>query len=415
MWSVTSLLWSSSIFARRATALVPGWSVRANAAVAILIACGCASKKPAPAPPQNYPQQPPPNYPQQPPQNYPPQYGAAPAQPAQGTFPAQQVPPVQHQLPQPQQSQPVAPGWTVPGTTSQLPSIPGIAQAVQFPDTNPQLLGALAQSVLAELIQALPAAAQGQVRSIPLLIDDRPGEVNAFAACDEAGQSAMAITVGLLKISATLSTAQAHDNRFGTRTVDAYIETLARQLRSGQAVPGAAPSLFPGLGDTVVQQQRLQLLEEQVAFILGHELGHHHLNHLPCTAAPDPSGVDRAGRVLSNAVPLFNQPNEVAADLAGVGNVLDAGRRRQQGGRSAWTEGGALLSMRFFSGLSQLSAGAVLTSFERSHPLPQLRTPILTHAASNWRRTGSVTGGLPFGGFGFNFQQQPGATVDNRP
>lgn len=403
MWLVISLSWSYSTFVKTVFRRTIKPRPTALFATALLVCVGCSEKKQTPSP--NYPQQ----HPAQP--NYPTQYGTAPTQAPPGTYPTGQGP-----VGQPQWAQPSAvPGAVGATATSPAPTFPGFGQLIPFADTNPQLLSALANSVLAELVQALPAASQSRVRGIPLLIDGKPGEVNAFAACDEAGQSAMAITVGLLKISAVLATAQAHDERFGTKTVDAYIGTLASQLRSGQPVPVAPASLFPGVADPVVQQRRQVLLEEQVAFILGHELGHHHLSHLPCTAAPDPSGVDRAGRVLSNAVPLFNQPNEVAADLAGVANVLDAGKLRQTRAMTAWTEAGALLSMRFFSGLNQMSAGAVLTSFERSHPLPQFRTPILTHAATNWRNTGSVTGGLPIGGFGAHFAQPGGAHVDTTP
>jgi hypothetical protein len=150
--------------------------------------------------------------------------------------------------------------------------------------------------------------------------------------------------------------------------------------------------LFPGGGDARVLARQHQVFDEQVAFVLGHELGHHHLGHLPCTAGSDPLGAGEAARILSSQVPLFNQPNEIAADLAGTYNLLDAGRARQARGLAGWNEGGGLLTMRFFAGLGQLSPADILTSFERSHPPPQLRTPIIQQAAGAWRSTG----GNPF-------------------
>src|SRR4029453_11284366 len=96
-----------------------------------------------------------------------------------------------------------------------------------------------------------------------------------------------------------------------------------------------------------VERQHI-LFEEELAFVLGHELAHHHLGHLPCTGKPGPLGSADLARVLSSQVPIFNQPNEAAADLAGTTNLLDAGSRRS-GAR--WNEEGALLTMRFFSGL----------------------------------------------------------------
>jgi Zn-dependent protease with chaperone function len=198
----------------------------------------------------------------------------------------------------------------------------------------------------------------------------------------------MAITDGLLLIEAGLAQAQAHDEIFGTRAVDSYIQHIAAGLRPGQPVPTPPPGLFPGAADPRVVARQHQVLEEQIAFVMGHELGHHHLGHLPCTASADPIGAGEAARVLSSAVPLFNQPNEITADLAGMYNVLDAGRLRAARGAANWSEAGGLLTMRFFAGLSQLSPADLITAFERSHPPPTLRTPIIQQAAGHWRATG---------------------------
>jgi hypothetical protein len=113
------------------------------------------------------------------------------------------------------------------------------------------------------------------------------------------------------------------------------------------------------------------------------------LGHLPCTAVT-PLSLAQLGAVLSDAVPAFNQPNEMAADMVGINNTLSAGARRTD---YRLTEGGALLTMQFFAGLDQLTPNDILFAFERSHPAPQLRTPIIQQTAATWRATGGV--GLP--------------------
>lgn len=310
--------------------------------------------------------------------------------------------------PTPQTAPPSYPSY--PGTPSHPPgSLPGQTGAPVAPTvpnaygTDPiaavqiAFLRQRAQHILQELTAALPPQYQQRVTNIPLLIDDTVGEVNAFAACSRTGQSAMAITDDMLRIAALLSQAHAHDEFFATQKVDEYIRLAAAQLRPEHPVPMPPSGFFPHGGDPRVVARQHQLFEEQVAFILGHELGHHYLNHLPCTAAPDPLGAGLAARVLADQVPLFNQPNEVAADLAGTHNLLNSGRQRATRGDYGWTEIGGLLSMRFFAGFSQLSPADLLLAFERSHPPPQLRTPIIQQAANTWRNTN----GAPFPVLGF--------------
>jgi hypothetical protein len=76
--------------------------------------------------------------------------------------------------------------------------------------------------------------------------------------------------------------------------------------------------------------------------------------------------------------------------MAGVNNVLTTGANRQ-GYR--YTEGGALLTMQFFSGVDQFSPLDILFGFERSHPPPALRSPVIQQTAATWRSTGGK--GLP--------------------
>ncbi len=230
------------------------------------------------------------------------------------------------------------------------------------------------------------------------MVDDTVGEVNAFAACVK-GRALMAITDGLLEIEAHLAQTQATDEVFGTAKTDEYIQLLARHQRPNSPVVRPAPGFFRA--DQHVDSRKVarqhQIFDEQVAFVLGHELAHHYLGHLPCTAPATAGPVDPAelGRALSNALPLFNQTNEIGADVGGTQNVLNAGARRS-GHR--WTEGGGLLTMRFFAGMDGSSPVDVLFSFERTHPPPAVRVPVIQQTANGWRLTGGMV--LPIPGFG---------------
>jgi hypothetical protein len=296
----------------------------------------------------------------------------------------QQVPPGQPQVGV-APNQPFPPGATAPTT-------PGVVAGDPITTRNLTFLRQRGQDILTELVGVLPAAKQQRVYGIPLVVDDSPGEVNAFAACSSSGKSAMAITDGLLLIGAGLAEAQAHDDTFGTRKVDEYIQFVATNMQPEQPIPTPPAGFFSASGDSRVVARQHQVFEELIAFVLGHELGHHHLGHLPCTAGADPVGAGDVARVLSSQVPLFNQTNEIASDLAGTNNVLDAGKNRAAQGFYGWTEAGGLLTMRFFAGFETFSPGDLITAFERSHPPPALRVPIIQQAANTWRSTG----GAPF-------------------
>lgn len=320
---------------------------------------------------------------EQPPVYYPPPpgagYGGQPAYaPAPGAYPPPA--PGAPAIPQP-----------VPGPQ---PTLPPVAQdPINLVDLN--FLRGRAQAVLVELVGNLPPAQQGRVRGIPLVVDSEVGEVNAYAACTQSGKTAMAISDGLLDVESHLAQARALDELFGSRKVDEYVRYLATNQRPKSPVVRPPPGMFDPAQSVDARKvaRQHQLLDEQIAFVLGHELAHHYLGHLPCTSTSVISAAE-VGRVLSDAVPLFNQPNELAADMAGVNNVLTTGSRRT-GYRL--TEGGALLTMQFFSGIDQLTPGSIIFGFERSHPPPALRTPIIQQTAAAWRATGGQ--GLPILGF----------------
>jgi hypothetical protein len=297
------------------------------------------------------------------------QAGGVPAGPAGATTPVPGAP----------ASTSLAPGSLPAGS----PNDPVIVHDIAF-------LRKRAETILGELVAVLPAQQQARVSGIPLVVDATPGEVNAFASCS-GSRSAMAITDGLLQIQSQLARFRAYDEVAGTNKVGEYIGVIARGARPKQPLPeppaGFADPRFDLDGRKIARQY--QVLDEQIAFVMGHELGHHYLGHLPCTAGGGLT-LSELGAVLSNAVPAFNQPNELAADMAGTNNMLTLGARRQD---YHLTEGGALLTMQFFAGLDQLTPGDILFGFERSHPPPQLRTPVVQQTAATWRATGGV--GLP--------------------
>jgi hypothetical protein len=249
-----------------------------------------------------------------------------------------------------------------------------------------------ANTILVELRASLPQAQAAAVASTPLIVDDTPGEVNAFAACTKQGP-VMAVSDGLLEISAQMARAKATDELFGTSKLGEYIKLVSRHQQAQQPIVRPAPGFFDPNQDADGRKVARQhdLFDEQVAFILGHELAHHYLHHTGCAGAK-PAFVTPAdiGRLLSNAVPVFNQPNELASDTHGVTNLLQAGKVRA-GHR--WNEEGAMMVLNFFISLMQMDpADRLLFAFQGSHPPPELRIPVVQQASNQWRTTGGAAG-----------------------
>lgn len=291
-------------------------------------------------------------------------------------------------------AQPGPPGALPPGATGPVATVaPTLTPVSPNDPVNTHELGFLrsrAQQVLNDLVAALPAPQQARVNGIPLVVDSTPGEVNAFASCS-GGSAAMAITDGLLQIQSQLARFRAYDELGGTNKVGEYIAVIARSAQPKKPLPEVPAGFVDARLDLDPRKvtRQYQVLDEELAFVMGHELGHHYLGHLPCTAV-SPLSLAQLGAVLADAVPAFNQPNEVAADMVGINNTLTMGSRRPT---YHLTEGGALLTMQFFAGIDQLSPSDILFGFERSHPPPQLRTPIIQQTAATWRATGGT--GLP--------------------
>ncbi len=308
--------------------------------------------------------------------------------PAPGAPPAPYQPGAPAPQPVPQPALPPSPAPAATPTAT-LPTFPVAFDPINSVDIN--FLRGRAVAVIGELVANLPAPQKARVQGIPLITDSTVGEVNAFATCTRDGKTAMAITDGLLDIQAHLAQARAIDEVFGSQKVDEYIRFIAQNQKPKSPIAQPPVGMFDPAktADARKVARQHDVLDEQIAFVLGHELAHHYLGHLPCTATGGLSAAE-VGRVLSDAIPALNQGNELQADSAGINNVLTTGAHRQG---YHFTEGGALLTMRFFAGMDQLSPIDILFGFERTHPPPQVRTPVIQQVAAWWRQTGGQ--GLP--------------------
>lgn len=242
-----------------------------------------------------------------------------------------------------------------------------------------------AQTVINQLVAALADGPRSRVNGIPLKVIEDPKEVNAFAGCQK-GVAYMGITAALLTIQSASSEAKAYDEVNGTRFYDEYIGAVANDVRAGRPVQGLATGKLPlpaAISPQKLARQR-NLLDQQLAFVLGHELAHHYAGHTGCAnGAGGNVSLEDIGRVLSNVVPVFNQPLEVEADVNGIRNTMDAGAR--QGG--IWTEEGAMLTLNFFNRLSEFGPEVLLLGFFQTHPAPVVRIPIVQNTANQWRQS----------------------------
>jgi Peptidase family M48 len=321
-----------------------------------------------------------------------PQGGYAPLPQPQGGY----VPPPQPQggyvpPPQPQggyvpppQPPPPQQGYAPPPPPPVVPVVSDPINTVDLP-----YLRAMAKAVLGELVAALPPQHQPKVQGVPFVVDaNNGGEINAYAGCDEKNLPFMAVTDGLLQMESYLAQLQATDEIYGTHKLDAYLKYFAQEQKPRQPVlvpPAGTIDPVQHVDPRKVARQH-QLLEEQLAFVLGHELGHHYLGHTGC--ANGQSG-DRGftlgdiARLGERVLQPFNQPNEVDADRVGVDDLLAAGARRQG---YHWTEQGAVLTLDFFAHLEQLTWMSLLSS----HPNPGARMPFIGIEVARFRSSGGA-------------------------
>ena len=242
-----------------------------------------------------------------------------------------------------------------------------------------------------------PTPTRAKVQGIPLQVIEDPKDVNAFAGCSNSGTAFMGITMPLVLILARTSEARAYDEIFGTAKYGELVTGFANEVRAQKTVTGPPAGFLPlpqALDPRKLARQKF-LFDEQVAFVLGHELAHHYRGHTGCANGTQGSGITAqdVGRLLSSTVPLFNQPNEIEADVQGTFNVLDTGARRPTG---RFTEEGANLVLDFFSRLESLGVEHIVLGFLMTHPPPQLRRPIVQNAAQQWRSNGGRAPAFPF-------------------
>ncbi|MFO0617786.1 MAG: M48 family metalloprotease [Polyangiaceae bacterium] len=242
--------------------------------------------------------------------------------------------------------------------------------------------------MLNELVTNLNPQQRAKVEGIPLVSDDEPGEVNAYAGCRQ-GAAFMATTDGLLEVVAYSARARATDEVFQTRKLDAYVSMVAQGAGNGP-LPRPQMGFFDPSQDVDGRKVLRQnvLFDAQLGFVLGHELGHHYLGHTGCAnGASTGITIGDIGRVISNKIPVMNQPNEATADQAGTYNLLAVGSHRPQG--QQFNEEGALLVLNFFLALHGAGGGnSILAVFESTHPHPSVRIPLVQNAANTWRQTG---------------------------
>jgi len=283
----------------------------------------------------------------------------------------------------------------VQGPTGPQPTGPVANDAINNVDI--MTLRGRAGAVLTELKTGLRDGDRNKVAGVPLFADPSVGEVNAFAACDDQGQPLMAISDSLLEVMAYSARFKATDEIFQTRKLDAYTSMVAENYQPKHPMPRPSGNFIDPSQDNdgrkVARQN--QLFDEQLAFVLGHEMSHHYLGHTGCANGGGSRGVNAGdfGRLMSRALPGLNQQAEVSADVSGTNNLLTVGARRNG---AKWNEEGALLSLNFFAALDRLTPEKVLFSFESTHPPPQLRMPIVSQTANTFRLTGGTGIPIPF-------------------
>ncbi len=241
--------------------------------------------------------------------------------------------------------------------------------------------------MLAELVGALGGNELTKVKNIPLVFDKDESEINAFAGCEK-GAPYMATTEGFNLAMDAVANTKATDELFGTKTYEAYAATLPERLSKKGGVPSLLPGTIPAkyVNDLKRQSRARELFDDLVAFTLGHELAHHYLGHTGCangqpqTAGPNPAVL---GHLLTNIVPVLNQPVELAADSSGTRNVLTAGRARRP--KFVWSEAGGYLLFDFFGRLEANAPMLAKVAFLRTHPESKVRIPFVQAAAKKWR------------------------------
>ena len=275
-----------------------------------------------------------------------------------------------------------------------IPTIPGLPTALPTNLSPAPLLAPLAtsamhgevRSVLDELIAHLPPPQASRVKSIPLKIDPGPTEINAYAGCDAQHKPFLAGTEGLLHAIFAIAETKACDEIDGQRSYEAYMSAIVPVLTAQTpGSPQLPQNVVPAqcIIDPRVLSRARENFDDIVAFTFGHELAHHYLGHTGCAINDSPftQGLATVEHLSQQLVPAFNQPNEIAADSAGLYNVMDTGRARAP--RFEWSEKGGLMLLDFFARLE--GSGATGIAFTRSHPPSTTREGWVRTTATTWR------------------------------
>ncbi len=313
--------------------------------------------------------------------------------------------------PEPAAAEP-APQPTAQAGSFQFPGLDGLTLPIPIPNPNrpdpaPPAAGTLApappgtwdagghmkrrfleqeaETIHNALVAALDPHPRAQVEHIPFRVLDQADEPNAAAICAH-GAPQMVITSAMLTLAAGIAEAKAYDEAAGTETLDRYVTDVVRRVRAEEPVPGVDASLHaaPHATDPNKLARQRHLFDEQVAFILGHELAHHYRGHTDCVSGRTDQEIqrDELARMLAHTVPPFSQPREVEADMWGVVDVLEAGHERRGG---TWTEEGALINLDFFRRLSDEGGPDLLLAFLSTHPPAMVRIPIVRATAQQWQ------------------------------
>lgn len=237
------------------------------------------------------------------------------------------------------------------------------------------------------LIGSLTGSERTQAGAIPIRVVDNPRQPNAAAGCTKASnQPLMLVTSAMLVLAAGISEAKAFDEQSNTNHMSTYVDTVIQQVRSKRPVGPVPATLLTGpvALDAHKLARQQHLFDQQIAFIIAHELAHHYRGHTGCVRGRSNAQIqaDDISRTLSRTVPIFSQPREVEADMWGMVNVLEAGAQRPG---ATWNEEGALLNLDFFRRLRQRGGGNLAMLFLSTHPAPQLRVPIVQSISRQWR------------------------------
>ncbi len=309
---------------------------------------------------------------------------------------------------------PAPQGSTTPTTGISFPGLEGLPIPLPLPDPNapdpaPPARGSLAaapagsfdgnghltraflapraQTIHQALVAALDTHQSEQTRAIPFEVLDEPNEPNAAAACTRATRTpVMMITSAMLELAAGISETSAYDEAAGTTTYETYVTSVIEQVRNQRPVQGVDPSLHtaPHSIDPHKLARQVHLYDQQIAFIVGHELAHHYRGHTDCVSGRTDAERERGAisRRLAHTIPTFSQPREVEADMWGVVNVMESGRGRTGG---VWNQEGALLNMDFFRRLADQGGAELVLAFLSTHPPALVRIPIVRSTAQQWQ------------------------------